>query len=134
MKSALQANDPNAPNKYNTGYLSYQHSQISNTSPSSQVHRTPKATVILHYVRHFSECIKRILAPLEMRTCFKPHSTLRNMLVHISFSEASEASGADSLMSSRYIYIYLASERSERDTYRGNTIENRGCLFIGERA
>ncbi len=28
----------------------------------------------------------------------------------------------------------LASERSERDTYRGNTIENRGCLFIGERA
>ncbi len=22
------------------------------------------------------------------------------------------------------------SERSERDTYRGNTIENRGCLFI----
>ncbi len=28
----------------------------------------------------------------------------------------------------------LASERSERDTYRGNTIENRGCQFIGERA
>ncbi len=25
---------------------------------------------------------------------------------------------------------YLASELSERDTYRGNTIENRGCLFI----
>ncbi len=24
----------------------------------------------------------------------------------------------------------LVSERSERDTYRGNTIENRGCLFI----
>ncbi len=24
----------------------------------------------------------------------------------------------------------LASERSERDTYRGNTIENRGYLFI----
>ncbi len=29
---------------------------------------------------------------------------------------------------------YMASERSERDTYRGNTIENRGCLLIGERA
>ncbi len=28
----------------------------------------------------------------------------------------------------------LASERSERDTYRGNTIENRGCLFIYWRA
>ncbi len=26
--------------------------------------------------------------------------------------------------------MYSASERSERDTYRGNTIENRGCLFI----
>ncbi len=30
--------------------------------------------------------------------------------------------------------ILLASERSERDTYRGNTIENRGCLFIYWRA
>ncbi len=30
--------------------------------------------------------------------------------------------------------MLLASERSERDTLRGNTIENRGCLFIGERA
>ncbi len=27
------------------------------------------------------------------------------------------------------VYL-LASERSERDTYRGNTNENRGCLFI----
>ncbi len=26
--------------------------------------------------------------------------------------------------------MLLASERSELDTYRGNTIENRGCLFI----
>ncbi len=30
--------------------------------------------------------------------------------------------------------LLLASERSERDTYRGNTIENRGCLFICWRA
>ncbi len=28
----------------------------------------------------------------------------------------------------------LASKRSERDTYRGNTIENRGCQFIYWRA
>ncbi len=28
------------------------------------------------------------------------------------------------------VNFLLASERSERDTYRGNTIENRGCLFI----
>ncbi len=78
------------------------------------------------------------------------HNRKSGMFVYL-FSEASEASGADSLMSSRYIYIYiwrasvasetltgvtqskigdvslLASERSERDTYRGNTIENRGC-------
>ncbi len=27
-------------------------------------------------------------------------------------------------------FLYLASERSNRDNYRGNTIENRGCLFI----
>ncbi len=26
--------------------------------------------------------------------------------------------------------MLLASERSERDTYRDNTIENRGCLFV----
>ncbi len=26
----------------------------------------------------------------------------------------------------------LASERSERDTYRGNTIENRGCYLLAE--
>ncbi len=32
------------------------------------------------------------------------------------------------------VYVLLASERSERDTYRGNTIENRGCLFIYWRA
>ncbi len=37
--------------------------------------------------------------------------------------------------SSAPLVIYLlASERSERDTYRGNTIENRGCLFIYWRA
>ncbi len=30
-------------------------------------------------------------------------------------------------------FCLLASERSERDTYRGNTIENRGCLLASER-
>ncbi len=33
-----------------------------------------------------------------------------------------------------YVRPYIIGERSERDTYRGITIENRGCLFIGERA
>ncbi len=37
----------------------------------------------------------------------------------------------DNICLTRYKYTWLlASERSERDTYRGNTIENRGCLFI----
>ncbi len=31
-------------------------------------------------------------------------------------------------------YELLASERSERDTYRGNTIENWGCLLASERS
>ncbi len=33
----------------------------------------------------------------------------------------------------RAVLRYLASERSERDTYRGNTIENRGCLCLDVR-
>ncbi len=36
----------------------------------------------------------------------------------------------NTLKGCNHMYYYLASERSERDTYRGNTIENRGCLFI----
>ncbi len=44
---------------------------------------------------------------------------------------ASERSERDTIRgNSIEISLYLASERSERDTYRGNTIENRGCLFI----
>ena len=42
----------------------------------------PKATVVLPYIRHVSECIRRILTPLDIRTCFKPHVTLRHLLVH----------------------------------------------------
>ena len=41
-----------------------------------------KATVVLPYVRHISETIRRILTALEIRTCFKPHQTLRQLLVH----------------------------------------------------
>ncbi len=41
---------------------------------------------------------------------------------------------APHLCSSTSLVYLLASERSQRDTYRGNTIENRGCLFIYWRA
>ncbi len=44
-------------------------------------------------------------------------------------SEASETLSGVTQSRFRYIYL-LASERSERDTYRGNTIENRGCQFV----
>ncbi len=33
-----------------------------------------------------------------------------------------------------YNFDNLEGIIGERDTYRGNTIENRRCLFIGERA
>ena len=36
----------------------------------------PTATVTLPYVRHLSEAIRRILAPLGIRTSFRPHRTL----------------------------------------------------------
>ena len=39
----------------------------------------PIATVVLPYVRNTSECIKRILAKLKIRTCFKPYRTLRKI-------------------------------------------------------
>ena len=42
----------------------------------------PKASVVLPYIRGLSESIRRILTPLQIRTCFKPHRTLRNILVH----------------------------------------------------
>ena len=42
----------------------------------------PKATVVIPYVRHVSECVRRILNRLNVRTCFKPRRTLRHMLVH----------------------------------------------------
>ena len=44
---------------------------------------TPKAKVILPYVRHLSETIRRILTPLGIYTCFRPHHTLRRTLVHL---------------------------------------------------
>ena len=37
----------------------------------------------LPYIRHLSESIRRILAPLGIRTCFRPHQTLRRTLVHL---------------------------------------------------
>ena len=54
---------------------------VKNWSPTSQLPQpeqdAPTATVTLPYIRHLSETIRRILAPLMIRihTCFRPHRT-----------------------------------------------------------
>ena len=42
----------------------------------------PKASIVILYVRNLSESIRRILTRCNIRTCFKPNTTLRNLLVH----------------------------------------------------
>ena len=37
---------------------------------------TPKVVGVIPYVKHLSESIRRILSPLKIRTCFRPHRTL----------------------------------------------------------
>ena len=44
---------------------------------------TPKAVVVIPYVKHLSESIRRILSPLMIRTCFRPHRTLKQALVNL---------------------------------------------------
>ena len=44
---------------------------------------TPKAKVVLLYIHHLSETIWRILTPLRVYTCFRPHHTLCLTLVHL---------------------------------------------------
>ena len=39
-----------------------------------------KACAIIPYVRGVSECIKRILTPLQIRVCYKPFQTFRQLL------------------------------------------------------
>ena len=43
---------------------------------------TPKAMVVMPYVKHLSESIRRILSLLK--TCFRPHRTLRQALVNLN--------------------------------------------------
>ena len=39
-----------------------------------------KATTVMPYVRGVSESLRRILTPLGIRTCFKPHKIIRQIL------------------------------------------------------
>ena len=54
----------------------------SSPRPSSS-EDPPIATVVIPYIRHLSESIRRILTPLKVRTCFQPHRTLKQMLVSL---------------------------------------------------
>ena len=60
---------------------------VKNWSPTSQLpppeQDAPTATLTLPYIHHLSETIRRILAPLRIRTCFRPHRTLRQTLVRL---------------------------------------------------
>ena len=69
----------------------YPHSLIENNSRlPSRLHQTdestnrtqPKATVVIPYIKNVSEGIRRILSKVDIRTCFKPNQTLRQLLVH----------------------------------------------------
>ena len=44
---------------------------------------SPDSYAVIPYVQNVSEAIRRVLAPLNIRTCFKPHRTLRSLLVHV---------------------------------------------------
>ncbi len=54
---------------------------VSKKINRSRSDELPVATVVLPYVKNVSESI-RILTNLNVRTCFKPHKTLRNIRVH----------------------------------------------------
>ena len=56
------------------------------TIPRNPDQDTPTAYVTLPYIRHLSETIRRILSPLGIRTCFRPHCTLRQTLVRVKDS------------------------------------------------
>ena len=42
----------------------------------------PTTTIVLPYVHNTSEQIRRALSPLNIRVCFRPHTTLRKILSH----------------------------------------------------
>jgi len=54
----------------------------SNQKPSKRG-KQPGVTVTNPYLRGTSKAIKRILATLDIRTQFRPTTTLRKLLVHV---------------------------------------------------
>ena len=62
--------------------MNVQSRQRPRSTDDDREREDPKATVVLPYMRHLSECIRCILSPLDIRTCCKPHVTLRYLLIH----------------------------------------------------
>ena len=53
--------------------MNAQFRQRPRSADDNREREDPKAIVVLPYIRHVSESIRRILSPLDIRTCFKPH-------------------------------------------------------------
>ena len=58
------------------------HSETGKKTQAQSGGDPPKATVVLPYIRNTSESIRRVLSTVNIRTCFKPHRTLSQVLVH----------------------------------------------------
>ena len=56
--------------------------KISHQLPERRKDTTPewKTTIVIPYVREVSESLRRVLIPLGIRVCFRPASTLRQIL------------------------------------------------------
>ena len=68
-------------NGYSSGLVLKHWTPTSQPPPPER--DTPTATVTLPYIRHLSETIQKILAPLRIWTCFRSHCTLRQTLVRL---------------------------------------------------
>ena len=62
-------------NGYSLHIINRNYSIVPKQPATSKIE--PKATVIIPYIRHLLEGIRRILSKANIRTCFKPHHTLR---------------------------------------------------------
>ena len=76
------------------GYLRrFIHQTITRTKSIPQTDKEPlETTVVIPYIHRVSEPIRRILAPLNIRTCFCPHRSLRNIMTCVKDPIALEES------------------------------------------
>ena len=71
----------------NNGYPSHHVNKnlctTTNPHQSRSPEDKPRATVVIPHICHLSESIQCCLVLIKIRTCFQPHCTLRQMLVHL---------------------------------------------------